>query len=416
MDLLTIIAQIIVVLATFLWVVLKGAWNLVYFVYELARDYTPLLAKKMGRLLKSLSKRAAPTRSEGVSIVPELVSVPFTPVTETPQYAESISTPVIEAISLPVVQSQPILTHEPTYFAEEAFFDRSTIVATQSGSALFSGLFSLLKFTFTVLIKLFGFVLTLVGFIVSFFLYLIKALFNLVLGLFGMLSGIKLHIPEINTSGIKAPSVKIPTKALSRISLVGMVITAVLLLGLIFPDIAMTILPYKTEAIETAVDSSVLGGNFHDATLYTKLELPERNEYLPDGNWLSIPKIGVLTEINEASPENHEDALRKGVWRVQDFANPTEGKDYPTILIAHRFGYLAWSNQFRRQNSFYNVDKLQIGDTFEIIWDKRKFVYEIYAGAEGKEITDYKADVVLYTCKYLNSPIRLFRYARRVEY
>lgn len=205
-------------------------------------------------------------------------------------------------------------------------------------------------------------------------------------------------------------------KLISRLSIVGMTVTFVALFFLIFPDFALKILPYQTEPIVSAVDQSVLGGDFSDGNLYSSAELPEKNEYLPTGNWLVISKIGVMTEIRESSEEDHEEVLKKGVWRVPDFASPVQKVDYPTILVAHKYGYLVWSNQYRRQNSFYNLDKLEIGDTFEVIWDQRRFVYEIYAGDEGKDITDYKADVILYTCKHLNSPIRIFRYARRVEY
>jgi hypothetical protein len=176
----------------------------------------------------------------------------------------------------------------------------------------------------------------------------------------------------------------------------------------------MAVVPFVPSAIEAATEASPVGGEFNDGALYTTLELPPKNPELPQGHWLVIPKIGVRTEIREGAGEEDESVLRQGVLRIHDFATPLDLG--PTILVAHRFGYLQWTNDFRRKNSFYNLDKLEIGDTFDVIWDQRRFTYEVYAGEEGTEITDYDADVILYTCKFLKSDVRFFRYARRVEF
>lgn len=141
---------------------------------------------------------------------------------------------------------------------------------------------------------------------------------------------------------------------------------------------------------------------------------PKFDPQLPRTSSLKIPSIGVETEINEALYENYEEALRKGVWRAADFGTPV-GRDKPTILVAHRFGYLAWSNLYRKKNSFLSLPKLKNGDTVEVIWRQRKYVYEIYDESEGDKITDYQADLVLYTCKLLNSDVRIFKYARLLE-
>lgn len=129
---------------------------------------------------------------------------------------------------------------------------------------------------------------------------------------------------------------------------------------------------------------------------------------------LKIPSIGVNTEIYEATKENYEEALKKGVWRASDSGTPFNRTE-PTILAAHRFGYLAWSNIFRRQHSFYNLPKLKVGDTVEITYKQRKYLYEVYGESEGEDISDYSADLVLYTCENLNSPVRIFKYARLIE-
>jgi len=141
---------------------------------------------------------------------------------------------------------------------------------------------------------------------------------------------------------------------------------------------------------------------------------PAFNSQLTTEPRITIPSIGVDTTLQEAVLENYEDALRKGVWRVPDFGTPYD-RERPTILSAHRFGYLAWSNLYRRHNSFYNLPKLNNGDTVEIVWRQRKYVYEIYSESEGGDITDYTADLILYTCRQLDSDIRIFKYARLLE-
>lgn len=141
---------------------------------------------------------------------------------------------------------------------------------------------------------------------------------------------------------------------------------------------------------------------------------PQIDPNLSLENRIIIPKIGVDTAINESTNENYEEALRKGVWRVPDFSTPFL-RQTSTILVAHRFGYLKWSNQFRRKNSFYNLTKLKEGDLVEVVWRQRKYKYQIYASSKGGEITDYQADLVLYTCENLNSSVRIFRYAKLLE-
>ncbi len=137
-----------------------------------------------------------------------------------------------------------------------------------------------------------------------------------------------------------------------------------------------------------------------------------RDVSLPEGHYVTIPSIGVDTVIWEAPYSDYETALKKGVWRVPDFAAPGDGSGKPVILAAHRFGYLDWSQDFRVKNSFYNLPNLKAGDKIRVIWDQHQYVYEVQALTEGTEITDYSADLILYTCKFLVSPVRYFVYAK----
>ncbi len=140
--------------------------------------------------------------------------------------------------------------------------------------------------------------------------------------------------------------------------------------------------------------------------------LPVKNLELPTGAWVSIPRIGVYSELIPS--ESPSEALDKGTWLVPDFGRPGDDK-LPTIIAAHRYGWdWWWQSDYWKYNSFYLLTETQPGDRVEVIYDQRRWVYEIYAAEEGELITDYSADLILYTCKHLNSPIRHFRYANLV--
>lgn len=139
--------------------------------------------------------------------------------------------------------------------------------------------------------------------------------------------------------------------------------------------------------------------------------LPEVDPSLPAENGLIIDKIGVRGEIHEG--EDWQTILRQGIWRVPTFDTPLEN-NRPIILAAHRWGYLEWSASFRKLNSFYNLPQVKVGDTIKIIWDQRPFEYKVYATETGNQITDYSANLILYTCQLWNSPVRFFVYANRI--
>jgi hypothetical protein len=58
---------------------------------------------------------------------------------------------------------------------------------------------------------------------------------------------------------------------------------------------------------------------------------------------------------------------------------------------------------------------VKVGDTVEMNWRQRRYIYEVYAEEKGEEITDYDADLILYTCESLNSSVRIVKYARLLE-
>jgi sortase (surface protein transpeptidase) len=140
--------------------------------------------------------------------------------------------------------------------------------------------------------------------------------------------------------------------------------------------------------------------------------LPDFDSSLPEEPYLLIPNIKVSSPIDDT--KNPEESLKNGTWMAPDYGTPDKNS-LPIIVAAHRFGYVYWDSETRNRVSFFNLPKIHIGDTIEIIWDQRKYVYEVYAEDESTYIKDYEADLILYTCKYFNSPQRIFRYAVRVN-
>lgn len=153
--------------------------------------------------------------------------------------------------------------------------------------------------------------------------------------------------------------------------------------------------------------------NLSPATPETlKVVLPDIDPSLTKENGLIIEKIGVKGQIHEGV--DWEKILKLGIWRVPNFGTPEENS-LPIILAAHRWGYLDWSAAFRKLNSFYDLPKLTVGDTIKIIWGQRPYEYKIYSTSTGTKISEYSANLILYTCQMWNSPVRFFVYANRVN-
>lgn len=196
----------------------------------------------------------------------------------------------------------------------------------------------------------------------------------------------------------------------------SVVIVISIIVGGIFaaPQLYYSIFPKETVPVVAQNEGTPLGGEFDQGTQTVQQPYqPPQDETLPEGKWLIIPRIGVRTELIETA--NSEEALAKGVWLVPEYGQPGD-RTKPMIAAAHRFGWKWWwESDYWKYHSFNLLPELEPGDTVEVIADQRKWVYEIYAGEEGDEITDYNADLILYTCKFLNSPVRHFRYARLID-
>ena len=181
--------------------------------------------------------------------------------------------------------------------------------------------------------------------------------------------------------------------------------------------VATPIMPYIIYRInpgETANEVEKISqpvANDEDVKTDDAKTLPPLDTTLPEKPYVRISKIGVDSPISTAS--DYTEALKQGTWLVSGYGTPENGIS-PIILAAHRFGYIYWDDATRVKISFFNLPKTHEGDIINIIWNQRQYSYEIYHEEEGTQITDYSADLILYTCKYFNSPTRIFRYARWV--
>ena len=136
-----------------------------------------------------------------------------------------------------------------------------------------------------------------------------------------------------------------------------------------------------------------------------------------EGAWVMVPKIGLETQL-QSLDQGMEAALEQGVVRIPDYGQPGDKDELPLILAAHRFGYQWWWKEpdYGRKHSFYYLPELVAGDLVQVVDEQgRKWYYEIYATVEGEKITDYEADLIMYTCKFLNSSQRYFQYARLID-
>ena len=212
---------------------------------------------------------------------------------------------------------------------------------------------------------------------------------------------------------------RVARAALSSV-LVGVMLLSLVVLGsLVLPELYQRAVSgiSEQEFTQASLEKShqELPSESVSAAVPTPTPTPEPafDPSLPEGTWIAIPSIGVDSQV--LTTENPDEALDQGVWMVPDFGRPDQNAD-PIIVAAHRFGWKWWwDSDYGTKHSFYWLTETQPGDRVEIVHNQRKWVYEIYGVGEGDEITDYSGDLILYTCKFLNSPVRYFRYAKRVD-
>lgn len=190
----------------------------------------------------------------------------------------------------------------------------------------------------------------------------------------------------------------------------------------VFLYLYYTVVPSTTKLLSTALAKT----GEESGTVFIRQDPPPttsdepkpsitRDPSLPEGQYVAVPTLGIDTTVWEASSSAYEEALRKGIWRVPEFATPESGGERPIILAAHRFGYVDWTQSYREKNSFYKLPDVKLGESVILTWNQHRYTYKVTRLEEGTEITDYQSDLILYTCKFLVSPIRIFVYADLVD-
>lgn len=159
--------------------------------------------------------------------------------------------------------------------------------------------------------------------------------------------------------------------------------------------------------------------SFKDPFLNDNLsEVKPLDFYIPNyeatdiGTRISIPSVGLNTTVYESKVPSL--GLAAGVWRDPLYGVPDRANTGPIILAAHRWGEDWFSWEYRYKNLFTKFDQLKAGDEVKIIWNNREYKYIIRSTEEGTQVTQ-NADLIMYTCIYYNSPLRIFVYADLVS-
>jgi LPXTG-site transpeptidase (sortase) family protein len=196
-------------------------------------------------------------------------------------------------------------------------------------------------------------------------------------------------------------------KKINRKSVISFIVTAVLCVSaffLIAPYLQGLILPFQKLFDRTDGYGYInnLSDNAQVNIDKSALKPP------PQDNTLVIPKIGVDAKIIESFDES---ALNIGIWRKPESSTPPSGGN--TVLTAHRFQYLSGPN------TFYSLDKMEVGDKFFVYWDHKEYDYEVISTkiVSPTEVViedNTKEEIItLYTCTY-NAETRVVVVAKRI--
>lgn len=113
----------------------------------------------------------------------------------------------------------------------------------------------------------------------------------------------------------------------------------------------------------------------------------------PKENRIVIPSIGVNEPILES--DNIEVITKGGTWRRPSSATPLDNNN--TVIVGHRY----YGNDV---STFYNLDKVQVGQLLAVYWEGQEFLYEVtetkVVGPSAVEIEAPTSErqLTLYTC------------------
>lgn len=98
-------------------------------------------------------------------------------------------------------------------------------------------------------------------------------------------------------------------------------------------------------------------------------------------NKIVVKSMKVDTAILEGKSVS---TLNQGVWHLPGTATPDQGGNM--VIAAHRWKWLPTSNK-----SFYDIDKVKIGDTVEVTWNGTLYTYKV---STIKTVTPDKIDIL----------------------
>ncbi len=191
----------------------------------------------------------------------------------------------------------------------------------------------------------------------------------------------------------------------------GFIFIAIGLIGLGFPFLSLGFLGEysflsslaKTKDVEVQQQQASANQQFVEpgSVIATPTPVPPAPDYALKGikDRLVISNIGVDMPIFHTSDAN---ILWKGGWIFPGTSTPDKGGN--TVIFGHRFRYLPPVS-----NTFFSLNKVKVGDEFQITWQGREYRYRI-AEIKTIEPTDVyilnptsNAQVTLVTCAPLFS-------------
>ncbi len=84
--------------------------------------------------------------------------------------------------------------------------------------------------------------------------------------------------------------------------------------------------------------------------------------------FLVVPKMGVAAPILEGGIER----LAEGIWLLPGTSTPDQGGN--TVITAHR-----WKYKPPDPRTFYNIDKMKMGDVITLKWQGKKYYYQVFS-------------------------------------
>ncbi|MCA9381912.1 class E sortase [Candidatus Dojkabacteria bacterium] len=131
-------------------------------------------------------------------------------------------------------------------------------------------------------------------------------------------------------------------------------------------------------------------------------EVVKEDKKIPEINTLVIPTIGVDVKIVEGSGDW---ALNDGSWHRPGTGDPIQGGNF--VLTGHRFGFSWMPSDIKKKSTFYNLDKVEIGDVLIVYWEGKEYDYKVNrifsAAPDEVSIEDptESPQLMVYTCSLL---------------